>query len=100
MWLVADVTREGRKEERLARLTAEKRENSGQDAHNGNNPTAKLPSNHTPSSGQIRYFSTETIRRVIEKFKAESRTFPGSYRESESELGYRIVVASRLTRTQ
>jgi hypothetical protein len=94
------MTREGRKEERLARLTAEKRENSGQDAHNGNNPTAKLPSNHTPTSAQIRCFSTETIRRVIEKFKAESRTFPGSYRESESELGHRIVVASRLTRTQ
>jgi hypothetical protein len=73
-WWLTWATADG-KEERLARLTAEKIEklNSGQDAHN---PTAKLPSNHTPMSGEIMCFPTETIRRVIEKFKAEFRTFP------------------------
>jgi hypothetical protein len=74
--VVLTRAREDGKEERLARLTAERIENSGQDALN---PTAKTPSNHTPSSGQIMCFPTETINRVIEKFKAEFRTFPASY---------------------
>jgi hypothetical protein len=54
-WWLTWATEDG-KEERLARLTAEKIEklNSGQDAHI---PTAKLPSNHTANVGRDHVFS-------------------------------------------